>query len=272
MGSALSPYSPPHSPCDLLSLSDPGRVLKLHRDYLKAGADILTTNTFNSNRCAMTRFGLSVSIEELNRKSVSQALLAADEQAEKGLRRTYICGLMGAPAPSDSDIREAFREQSTLLVDSGADALLIETIFDLPAASQALEGIRDCTRQCGKSIPLLVSATLNSRGELPCGGTPEDFAKMAENFDADYIGLNCGDPEILIPHIHRLRKLSGRPLMLYPSAGIPQNGHYPVTADEFALKMAPVIASGEIDIAGGCCGATPEFIRLLRAISDETSK
>lgn len=232
--------------CDVLCLTRPDIVADIHHRYAQAGADIITTNSLCAN-------ALSPHVYEISLRAVELAKTAG----------RFVAGSMCAHS-LDS---QAYREQVKGLIVGGADALLIETITDLPRAKAAIAAIR----RFSVDTPIMVSATLDPSGRLHSGQTVEEFCEAMAEARPMSIGLNCGAGAAhLLPYLRRLRAVAPCEVSYYPSAGLP--GHY-VTPEAFASAMVPVIAERLADIVGGCCGTTPAHIATLRhSIDNEKSE
>lgn len=259
MGTLLSDCG---SCCDNLCLSDPGSVYRAHIAYIHAGADIITTNTFNANFLALARYGLSERADDICSAGVRLARMAV---ADSG-RQCFVAGCLGACTASP-DPTEAYRRQAKTLINGGADTLLLETIFDLDGAIAAIQGIHKAFEDTGRRLPLMLSATLTREGCLPSGHTLELFIEATRHSGAISYGLNCGfGIESLAPWIKRLGELTPAYISFHPNAGLPDAaGRYACTPERMAEALRHILRTSRLNIIGGCCGTTPEHIHALTA-------
>lgn len=267
-GTLLSAYG---APCtDLLCLDRPELVRDAHLRYISAGSDIITTNTFNANPLSLSCINHSGKWSEICREAVALARQATGASA----RSCFVAGCMGACAVKASQSRatltEAYRLQAQVLIDSGADLLMLESVYDLDSTIASAEGIRRAISDCRSDIPLMLSATITRQGLMPSGHSLEEFVSTTSRFGANVYGLNCGfGLEAMLPYIRRLAALTPAFISFHPNAGLPDaDGHYAVSPARFANLMQKALAENRINIIGGCCGTTPEYIRQLRNIID----
>lgn len=265
---------------DILSLTRPDDIRNIHREYVRAGADIISTNTFNSNALSLAPYGLRHLAGELNRKG---ARLARQAASEAGGRRVLVAGSIGPTAHSASigpdvsnplkrdvsfdELKEAYREQVLGLAEGGVDLLLFETAFDPLNLKAALAGADEAMRGLGRLFPAMASLTVQvPGGSMLTGHSPEALLPALGHRDfLVSLGLNCsaGAAET-IPALRRLGAKSNLFLSFHPNAGLPDAaGRYSDTPERFAELLRPLLEAGELNIAGGCCGTTPEHIRLL---------
>lgn len=274
---------------DSLNITDPGIVARVHRDYLAAGADIIETNTFNSNRLSQSAYALQDRVRELNIRGAEIARRQADafQQREPG-RIRFVAGSMGPTAasaslPNDVDnaagravefdtLQRDAAEQAGALMDGGVDLLLLETCFDALNIKAQLSGIREAMAERNLDVPVVVSMTLSdASGRLLSGHTPEAVLTMIENFNPAAVGFNCGaGPESLVPHLRRLAAVSPYPVIFYPNAGLPDRlGNYSQTAESFSQVIGPLLNEGSLNIIGGCCGTDPSHITAVAKIAKD---
>lgn len=258
---------------DLLSLSSPDTLSRIHRDYLAAGADIIRTDTFNANRFSFASMNIDADPEEINRTAAGIARREADTFTNSTGRRRFVAGCIGAGPAIDSEtgaalLEESVAEQAAVLAEAWADLIILETIHNPLNGEAALSGI--CrVREKYANLPVIASVTISAAtGKLPSGTSPEDFFRNISRFAPDVIGINCGDsPEKMIPAVRTLAATSNLPLSFCPSAGLPcREGEHILDPDNFARIMRPLIDEGIIHIAGGCCGTRPEHISALDLI------
>lgn len=267
---------------DVLCLTHPQAVEDIHRQYIDAGADIITTNSFNSNAISLSDYAL----ENRARDIAHAAAIIARKAAEKSNRKVLVAGSMGPtnrtlslspdinrPEYRDisySEMRCAYREQAQALIDGGVDILLVETVFDTLNAKAAISGIRDVSEE----VPIIISGTLSdASGRTLSGQTVEAFLISIAHANPLAVGLNCGfGAKHLLPYLRRLAAVSPFPVSVHPNAGLPNvAGEYDETPQMFADDMLEYVREGLVNIVGGCCGTTPRHIAALRAAIDESS-
>lgn len=255
---------------EALNLHGEDAVLKMHRRYLEAGADIIETNTFSGHPVTLAEWGLGPRAAEINTHGAALARKAAD--AFPGAR---VAGSMGPTAVSlllDStkatfvDMRDGYMLQARALLDGGADFLLIETVQDPLTLKAALTGMRMLEEERGRAIPKAVSLTVEPTGVTSTGLTIPAFVTMCVPFEPLFLGLNCSlGPTALHAPLLELAHCAPFPLLLMPNAGLPDaRGHYIIHAGEFAAILERFAEKGLINLAGGCCGTTPETIFALK--------
>ncbi|MEQ8154474.1 MAG: methionine synthase [Clostridiaceae bacterium] len=272
---------------DLLSLTQPGIIKEIHRNYLEAGSYIIETNTFNSNIISQEDYGLTDKVYELNYKGAKLAKEAADEFSSPE-RKRYVAGSIGPtnktlsmspevenPAyrsVSFSQVRDSYKEQIRGLVDGGADLLLIETIFDSLNARAAIIAAEEVYEEKNKVLPIMISGTVNDKGgRILSGQTLEAFAASMRSEFVISIGLNCSfGAKDLIPFIKELSKSQDLFVSVYPNAGLPNIlGEYDETPEVTAENLKELFEERCLNIVGGCCGTTPQHIK---AIADLAAK
>lgn len=267
---------------DLLSLTQPDIIYKIHKDYLLAGADIIETNTFSSTSIAQADYGLEHVAYRLNRASAELARKAADDvTAQTGCKR-YVAGAVGptnktlsvSPSVERPDFRnitfdelvEAYSEQVRGLLDGGADILLVETIFDTANAKAALFAIDLLFEKSYERKPIFISGTIVDRsGRTLSGQTGEAFVVSVSHARPLCIGLNCalGATEMR-PFIEAIGKSTTAFIICYPNAGLPNTfGGYDETPKVTATHLKDFAMDGLVNIVGGCCGTTPDHIRAI---------
>lgn len=273
---------------DILSLTLPNAVKAIHKEYLEAGADIISTDTFNANAISMADYGLDTIpglIREINIAGASLAREAAEESPLRGWGgRALVAGSIGptnksatmspdVTDPADRNVTygqlyEAYSEQARGLIEGGADLLLFETVFDTLNLKAGLAAAHSAMKDCGRELPIMVSATVSDRsGRTLSGQTLPAFATSVDEYPCVVtIGLNCSfGPKDIIPHLRELGKSTNRYISVHPNAGLPDAmGHYDVDPTKFIEELKPVFAEGTANIVGGCCGTTPRHISSLR--------
>jgi 5-methyltetrahydrofolate--homocysteine methyltransferase len=272
---------------DLLNLSRPDSVRAIHLAYFRAGADIVCTNTFSSTRIAQADYGMAEIAYELNAEGARLAREAARLAQDEDGRERFVAGAIGPTnrtasispdvsnpgfrAISFDELRLAYGEQVRGLIVGGADLLLIETIFDTLNAKAAIYAIAEVMEERGLNLPVMISGTITDRsGRILSGQTPEAFWNSMAHALPISIGLNCAlGAREMRAHIAELSRVADTLVCAYPNAGLPNEfGHYDEGPEAMAAQMGEFAASGLINIAGGCCGTTPEHIRAIaRAVA-----
>ena len=269
---------------DLLNLSRPGAVRAIHLAYFRAGADIVSTNTFSSTRIAQADYGMSEIAYELNLEGARLAREAARVAQDEDGRQRFVAGAIGPTnrtasispdvlnpsfrAVTFDELRIAYGEQVRGLVDGGVDALLIETIFDTLNAKAAIFACKEATEERGVRVPVMISGTITDRsGRLLSGQTPEAFWNSVVHAAPLSIGLNCAlGAKEMRAHIAELARVADPLICAYPNAGLPNEfGHYDEGPETMAALIGEFAASGIVNIVGGCCGTTPDHIRAIAA-------
>ena len=270
---------------DMLNILNPDGIMQIHKDYIAAGAEIITTNTFSSTSISQKEYGTADKVYELNKRGAEIARAAADS-----VRRTLIAGSMGPTIKSLSlspdvtkpeyrnisfdDMAAAFKEQAEGLIDGGVDILLLESCYDGLNAEAALYAIHQAQEEKGTDIPVMVSATINDKtGRLLTGQKVEAFFTAISHYKLLTFGLNCSfGAKDLMPFVEELSNFCGDfygdskgcGISIYPNAGLPNEmGEYDETPEYTAACIKEVAQKGCINIAGGCCGTTPEHIRAI---------
>jgi 5-methyltetrahydrofolate--homocysteine methyltransferase len=275
---------------DLLSITQPQIIKAIHKEYLKAGADIIETNTFSDTSIAMADYDMQELVYELNYESAKIAKEAiAEFKTEfpefKDLPK-FVAGAMGptnrtlslSPNVNDPGFRaitfdelvEAYTEQVRGLVDGGADVLLIETIFDTLNAKAALFAIQNYCEKINKVMPVMVSGTItDASGRTLSGQTTEAFLNSVSHVKLLSVGLNCAlGAKDMRPYLEELSTKAPFYVSAYPNAGLPnQFGEYDQDAHEMGHQIEEFLKSGFLNIVGGCCGTTPDHIREIAKIA-----
>jgi 5-methyltetrahydrofolate--homocysteine methyltransferase len=269
---------------DLLCLTRPDAVLGVHAAYLDAGADIVSTNSFTATRIAQADYGLSDLARELNEASARLARSAADAAEARDGRPRFVAGSLGptnrtgsiSPDVNDpaarnvswDDLAAAYREAAEGQIAGGADILLLETIFDTLNAKAAIFGIEQAFEAAGSRLPLVISGTIvDASGRTLSGQTLEAFWTSIRHGNPVVIGLNCAlGPRQLREHVEELSRIADVPLSAYPNAGLPNEmGGYDETPAQMAGAIGEWARAGLLNIAGGCCGSTPEHVAAIAA-------
>jgi 5-methyltetrahydrofolate--homocysteine methyltransferase len=272
---------------DLLSITQPRIIADIHRAYLDAGADVISTNTFNSTAVSQADYGMQALVGELNLEAARLARQVADEVTQATGVQRYVAGALGptnrtaslSPDVNDPGFRNisfdelvlAYSDVTRALIAGGVDMILIETIFDTLNAKAALFAVRQVFDEVGAELPLIVSGTItDASGRTLSGQTTEAFWNSIRHAKPLVVGLNCAlGGKQLRPYVEELARIADTYTCAYPNAGLPNAfGEYDETAQETAETLREFAASGFLNMAGGCCGTTPEHIRaIVRALS-----
>ncbi|MCA9086422.1 MAG: homocysteine S-methyltransferase family protein, partial [Planctomycetaceae bacterium] len=265
---------------DLLVLTKPDLISGIHRQYLEAGADIIETDTFNATLIGLKEFELSHLTREINQTGVELARRVADEFTAKNPNKPrYVAGSIGptnvqlsmnADKPGTrpitfDDMVESYAEQIRGLLDGGVDLLLPETSFDTLNMKSCLFAISKVFAERGVEIPVMISGTVFAGGVTLLGQHVEAFYAATEHFPSMSVGFNCAlGPTQMKPYLQTLSDRATRYVSCYPNAGMPDGmGGFDSTADEFAGVVHDLAKSGLINVVGGCCGTTPDYIRAV---------
>ena len=279
-----------HGNSECLNLTRPEIIRSIHREYIEAGADIIETNTFSANRISQAEYGCEDYAERMAYEGARLAREVADEYLEQGGRRILVAGSMGptskslslSPDVSDpgfrpysfDQMREAYREQAQALLEGGADLLLIETCFDALNVKAALAAIQECnaglrnesTGNLQGDIPVMISVSVSDRsGRTLTGQTLKAFYTAVSHYPLLSFGLNCslGAAE-MTPLVEEISQWCDCAVSCYPNAGLPNEmGGYDQSPEDMAQAVRTMAAKGLLNIAGGCCGTTPDHIRAI---------
>ena len=268
---------------DLLSISRPDVIRDIHRQYLEAGADIFTTNTFNSTAISQEDYGTQAFVREMNLASARLAREEADRFMSAHPQRTiFVAGSLGptnktasmSPDVSDPAFRavtyrqlyDAYTEQIAALIEGGVDILLFETVFDTLNAKAGLDAAVSYMEAHGLDLPIMLSLTLSSQGGRTFSGqTLEAFVASVSHAPLVSIGLNCSfGAEDMKSHLAELARIAPFYISAYPNAGLPNSfGEYDETPEKMAAHVKAFVDEGLVNIIGGCCGTTPGHISLF---------
>ena len=270
---------------DLLSLTQPEAVKAVHRAYFEAGADIIETNTFSSTTIGMADYHLENLVYELNFQSAKIAREVADEFTDKP---RFVAGSIGptnrtasmSPDVNDpgfravtfDDLKTAYKQQIEALLDGGCDLLLVETIFDTLNAKSALFAIEEVKEERNINIPVMVSGTItDASGRTLSGQTVEAFLISITHIPLLSVGFNCAlGADQLKPYLKRLAHNTQLNISAHPNAGLPNAfGQYDQTPEEMRDLIREYLQDNLINIIGGCCGTTPEHIKLIAEVAHE---
>jgi 5-methyltetrahydrofolate--homocysteine methyltransferase len=268
---------------DLIALTQPEVLAKIHRDYFEAGADIAETNTFNANRISQADYGLEAYVREINIEAARIARREADAMTAKTPDRPrFVAGAIGptnrtasiSPDVNDPGFRnvsfdelvEAYGEQADALIEGGVDLILIETVFDTLNCKAAIYAVQDVFEKRGKILPIMISGTITDlSGRLLSGQTVEAFWNAVRHARPWSIGLNCAlGAKELRPYVDELSRIAGTRVSTHPNAGLPNAfGGYDETPDDMAASVGEFGRAGLVNIIGGCCGTTPDHIHAM---------
>jgi 5-methyltetrahydrofolate--homocysteine methyltransferase len=272
---------------DLLSITQPEIIKEIHRNYFDAGADIVETNTFSSTSIGMVDYQMESLAYELNYESAKIAKEVSEEYLEKTPDQPrYVAGSIGptnktlsmSPDVNDPGYRAitfdelviAYKEQVNGLVDGGSDLLLVETIFDTLNAKAALYAINEIKEERRIDIPIMVSGTItDASGRTLSGQTVEAFRISMNHIPILSIGFNCAlGADQLLPYVKRLANQSDLFVSAHPNAGLPNAfGAYDQSPEEMQALIEDYLKQNVINIIGGCCGTTPDHIRLIADVA-----
>jgi 5-methyltetrahydrofolate--homocysteine methyltransferase len=268
---------------DLLTLTRPEIIRGVHIAYLKAGADLIETNTFNSTRISQADYQLEHLAFELNREGARLARAACDEmEAQTAGRPRFVIGVLGptsrtaslSPDVNDPGFRNVtfeelaanYTESANGLIEGGADVLMVETIFDTLNAKAALFALSELFHRRGARMPVMVSGTITDRsGRTLSGQTAEAFYYSIRHARPLTVGLNCAlGAADLRPHIQTLADLAECYVSTHPNAGLPNAfGEYDETPEQMASVIGSFARDGLLNLVGGCCGTTPAHIAAI---------
>ena len=271
MGALLMRHGLPagHAP-DLWNLENPQVIEKVQKEYSKAGADILITNTFGASKLRLQEYDAYSRLKDINRAAVNIARRAGGD-------RCFVAGDIGPcgdtiyPTGSLSfdEAFEIFKEQAGALISAGVDAIIVETMFDSLDFKAALAAVRDLSRE----VPLIGLMTFNTDSLSDTGISPESCVAIAEGYHCDVVGANCSvGPEAMLKVVEKMHRVSRLPIAVQPNAGMPElrGGEtvFPLDAEQMAGYIEKFYSSGA-RILGGCCGTTPDYIRAIRHFVDQ---
>ena len=274
---------------DLLSLTQPDIIRDIHRDYFAAGADIAETNTFNANAISQADYGTEHLVYDLNFQSAKLAREAADEfTVENPGKPRFVAGSLGPTNRTASlspdvnnpgyravdfeELKQTYKEQALGLIDGGSDLLLVETVFDTLNAKAALFGIEELFDEIGKKLPVMVSGTItDASGRTLSGQTTHAFLISISHIDLLSVGLNCAlGADQLRPYLQVLDKESPFFVSAHPNAGLPNEfGEYDETPEIMGNQIEAFLDQGLVNIVGGCCGTTPEHIKVIADLANK---
>ena len=272
---------------DLLCLTRPDVIGAIHRSYLQSGADIIETNTFNSQRISLAHYHVEDCCREINLEACRIAREAADEfTAQDPSHPRFVAGSVGptgrtcSMSPDVSDpayrditfdqLEEAYIEQMEALLQGGVDLLLIETIFDTLNAKAAISAARKSMEHLQRKVPVILSVTVSDKsGRMLSGQTLEAFLISVAHAAPLCVGLNCSSgARDMAQHVRTLAAQSPYYVSVYPNAGLPDSlGQYDQTPELMRAQMTPFVEQGWVNIIGGCCGTIPQHIAALAELA-----
>ena len=271
---------------DVLTLTRPDVIADIHRRYLQAGADIICTNTFSSQRISLADYHCEHLVKEINRVAVRLARSVADEFSTPDWPR-FVVASVGptnktcsmSPDVNDpafrgitfDELAAAYLEQFVSLLESGVDAVLMETIFDTLNTKAGIYAFRQATRKMGVQVPLMLSVTVNDKaGRTLSGQTLEAFLVSVAHAQPFSVGLNCSfGAQDMLPLLRILSEKAPCFITVHPNAGLPNSmGEYDQTPEMMVEEMTPFLEERLVNVIGGCCGTTPEHIAGMRALAD----
>ncbi|HTA47213.1 MAG TPA: bifunctional homocysteine S-methyltransferase/methylenetetrahydrofolate reductase [Bryobacteraceae bacterium] len=252
---------------DELNLSAPNLVREVHQDYIKAGADIVETNTFGANRRRLASFGLAEKLRAINEAGARIAREAAHDRAfVAGAVGPLGCRLEPLGPTSFSEAREMFREQIEVLVEAGVDLLVLETFTEVNELREAILGARAAA---GDDLAVIAMVSVEDDGSLRDGTSTEEFTRRLDAAPVDAIGLNCSSgPRVMLETIEKMVAWTAKPLGAVPNAGLPasvEGRNIYLCSPEYMAQYARRIIQAGARFVGGCCGTTPEHIKEIRS-------
>ena len=274
---------------DLLSITQPEAIKTIHGKYFEAGADIIETNTFSGTTIAMSDYQLEELVYELNFQSAKIAKEVATEFTLKEPHKPrFVAGSIGptnrtasmSPDVNDpgyravtfNDLRIAYKQQTEALIDGGVDLLLIETVFDTLNAKAALFAIEEVKEERDIEIPIMLSGTItDASGRTLSGQTAEAFLISVSHISLLSVGFNCAlGANLLQPHLEAIANKTPFAISAHPNAGLPNAfGEYDETPEEMGEQIEEYLKKDLINIIGGCCGTSPDHIRVIADIASK---
>ncbi|WP_339810269.1 homocysteine S-methyltransferase family protein [uncultured Imperialibacter sp.] len=268
---------------DLLNITRPDVIKTIHKKYFEAGADIAETNTFTGTSIAQADYALEHMVYDINFQGARLAREAADEAtALDPSKPRFVAGSIGPTNRTASlspdvnnpgyraidfdGLKDAYKEQLRALMDGGVDIILVETIFDTLNAKAALFAIEEVFEERGVRLPIMVSGTItDASGRTLSGQTTEAFLISMEHMPLMSVGLNCAlGAAQLRPYLQIMSEKSTFNVSAHPNAGLPNEfGQYDQTPEQMAAQIEEFLKEGMINVIGGCCGTTPDHIKLI---------
>lgn len=260
---------------EYLNITRPDVVESIHRAYLEAGSDVISTNTFGGTPVVLNEYNLGSRAEEINKKAVEIAKKVANELSTPEWPR-FVAGAMGPTTKTLSvtggitfdELQHDFYIQAKGLIEGGADVLLLETSQDMLNVKAGTLGIKQAFDELHKTIPVMISGTIEPMGTTLAGQGIEAFYISIEHIKPLSVGLNCATgPEFMTDHLRSLSEIATSYISCYPNAGLPdEEGHYHETPETLSKKLEGFVDKGWLNLVGGCCGTTPAHIRAIREV------
>ena len=250
---------------DELNLSSPQLVKEVHQEYVRAGAEVLETNTFGGNRVRLSAFGIAEKLRAVNEAGVRLAREAAGERA-------FVAGAIGPLGTrieplgpmSFAEARDVFREQAEALIAAGVDLLVLETFYELNELREAIFAAREAA---GDSMALIAQVTVSDEGALRDGASTATFTRAMDEWPVDVIGVNCSaGPKVALETIEKMAALTHKPLSAMPNAGLPttvEGRNIYLCSPEYMAQYSRRFLQAGVRVMGGCCGTTPEHIKQI---------
>lgn len=268
---------------DLLSITQPQVIAEIHSKFLEAGADIIETNTFNANSVSMEDYNMADQVRAINLAAARIAREQADQwSANTPDKHRFVAGSLGPTNKTASlspdvnnpgfraitfpELVALYKEQAHALIDGGVDLLLVETVFDTLNCKAALFAIMELQEELGTELPIMVSGTItDASGRTLSGQTVEAFWNSVNHANLFSIGLNCAlGAEQMRPYVQELSEVADCYVSAHPNAGLPNEmGGYDESPEFMAGVLEEFASAGLVNIAGGCCGTTPDHIAVI---------
>lgn len=255
---------------EVLNLSAPEHIVRLHQQMLDAGAMVVETDTFGASRVVLAEYGLEDKVKEINTLAVENAKKAIGGRSDK-----YIAGSVGPGTKlpslghiSVAELASATREQVDALLDAGVDCLIVETCQDLLQTKTALVEVFDVLNSAKLDLPVMASVTIEQQGTMLVGSDIAAVAATLEPYPLFSLGLNCATgPQDMMSHIQYLSQHWPQRISVIPNQGLPEvvdgKTHYPLSPTDYADQMHDFVVNQGVSIVGGCCGTSPAHIRAL---------
>jgi methionine synthase I (cobalamin-dependent)/5,10-methylenetetrahydrofolate reductase len=268
MGSQIYARGISYERCyDELNLTEPALIQRIHRDYIRAGAELIETNTFGANRYKLAPFGLEDRVRDINFRAVKLAREAREECGEPVFLAGAIGPLGHSLAPvgtvTPAEAHEAFREQAEALLEAGADLFVLETFGDLEELQEAIKAVQNVCE-----LPIVAQVSLTDEGQMLAGQSPADVARMLASHRVDVIGVNCGvGPQSTLDAVRQMALPLFAHLSAMPNAGAPSRleGRYLYfSTPEYFAEYARHFVGAGVRLIGGCCGTTPAHVAAMR--------